>query len=405
MPVERYVIAAAGLLSLLVVMGTVLLLRRSRRPRVQRAKPGTITVAVVGFSGAGKTVLLGSSFTRLMSMDGAGVFVIGSDKQVARLFELQRETAGEGGRASWPAMTIEDGLEQWEFTVKVRTASSQVFDVLRIDYFDYPGHSFANLFRHPDDPQTVVVLQAFKSAHAVLGVIDGFKLRRFLDGIREEASEEDFEYQLRALLSSLTQLHRPVQLVLTKWDLLLDTYKLEKVVERLMEIEHFRRFAEFHIKHGVACRLIPVSAVGPGYAEHDGKAMVRHEGKRLDPRQVEMPLACALTPEDHVLIRESEAGDSALGRLVARLAASPFRLTVAFPFVSVGIGGGDASPPGDAQRGPGAGARPAVSWLYPRSHGKTASNYFANLTLKLDSEFRACRLDRYQRPRDRSATS
>ncbi|WP_433220674.1 hypothetical protein ACQP00_18480 [Dactylosporangium sp. CS-047395] len=247
------------------------------------------------------------------------------------------------------------------------------------------------------------MLRAFNSAHAVLGLIDGLKLRRFMDGVREEASEEDFEYQLRALLSSLTRLHRPVHLVVTKWDLL-NGYRLEKVIERLMEIEPFQRFADFHIDNGVPCRLIPVSAVGPGYADHDGTAMVRREGKLLEPLNVEMPLACALTPEDHVLIRESEAGDSALGRLVARLAASPFRLTVAFPFVSVGIGGAETSPSPDTQRG--TGAPSAVSWLYPRSHGKTASNYFANLTVALDrsTEFGACRLDRHKR-RDRSAAS
>jgi hypothetical protein len=331
-----------------------------------------------------------------MVPDGPGVFLTAPEDRTAELLALYDKMKGEAGSATWPERNKIGEFEFVPLTVKVRN-SSQVVDVARINYLDYAGESFANLFRRTDDAAATEILQAIRSAHGVLGVIDGLKLRRFIDGVRDDLPEEDFVFQIRAMMSSLMRLQRPVQLVLTKWDVLQVDYSLRQVLEHLMRIEPFRRFAEFHIENSIPCRLIPVSALGSDFVRVDGQSMVRLNGALLDPFQVEMPLACALTPLNHMVVRTHEAGNSPLRRLVVILAALPIRLTIAFPFVSIHLGGGEtAAPARDAAGGSPVPVRPAIAWLYPRSHGKAASDYFARLTTRLDDAFPECRIDRYR---------
>ena len=91
----------------------------------------------------------------------------------------------------------------------------------------------------------------------------------------------------------LSDHQKPVNLILTKWDILEDQYSFRQVVERLCQIKQFEKFVRAQAVPGI-CRLIPVSSVGPGFVHEEGNAMRKVVGKVINPVRVEVPVACAL---------------------------------------------------------------------------------------------------------------
>jgi hypothetical protein len=107
-----------------------------------------------------------------------------------------------------------------------------------------------------------------------------------------------------------------------------------------MAFDHFRSLAYFRSEQVV--RLIPVSAVGPGFAEISASGVVvKRPGAQLQPRNVDVPL-CAVVPD---LFRQVERNlddearrqiDSSL-RTMAKLRVSE-RLSAIASFLSRGPG-------------------------------------------------------------------
>lgn len=101
--------------------------------------------------------------------------------------------------------------------------------------------------------------------------------------------------------------NKPVNLILTKWDILEDHYTFRQVVERLLQINTFANFVGSQRVLGT-CRLIPVSSVGLGFVREDGDSMRKIPGKVINPVRVEVPVACAL-PD--ALVTQRRRPDSA----------------------------------------------------------------------------------------------
>jgi hypothetical protein len=94
----------------------------------------------------------------------------------------------------------------------------------------------------------------------------------------------------------------PIQFVLTKWDVVRDfgeprdaddQYRLDRVIEALMEFEHFSSLVHEHSSRQIV-RLIPVSAVGSGFAEIVDGAVSKRPGATVRPYNVEAPFSAVL---------------------------------------------------------------------------------------------------------------
>ncbi len=129
----------------------------------------------------------------------------------------------------------------------------------------------------------------FKDADILMAALDGLQVKRYM----ENRPLPEFHGDLLTLLGLLSNHHKAVNLILTKWDILEDHYTFRQVVERLFQIKKFADFVESQRSLGI-CRLIPVSSVGPGFVREDGNAMRKISGKVIDPVRVEVPIACAL---------------------------------------------------------------------------------------------------------------
>lgn len=78
--------------------------------------------------------------------------------------------------------------------VNVRSNMGSVVQVMRVEYLEYAGESLADAFSRPNGSNAVEVLATVKSADAVLGVIDGHKLRRCLENDDSAEPGQGFDY-------------------------------------------------------------------------------------------------------------------------------------------------------------------------------------------------------------------
>jgi hypothetical protein len=256
---------------------------------VQRKKsskePLELTLAVVGFESSGKTVYIGSMFHELRVPGPSGVFIDTSPENAGRLLSLFNTTADT--EKKFPDSTNKGELVEWPFTVKVKSA--EVTEVGKFSYLDFAGESLRDLYAASPNPETRRLYERFQGADILMAALDGFQVKRFL----ENRPLPGFQNDLGTLLSLLSNHHKPVNLILTKWDILEDYYTFRQVVERLLQINTFANFVGSQRVLGT-CRLIPVSSVGSGFVREVGDSMRKVPGKVINPVRVEVPIACAL---------------------------------------------------------------------------------------------------------------
>jgi hypothetical protein len=257
---------------------------RKRRRRVRETLD--LTLAVVGFEASGKTVFIGSMFNKLRVPDAGGVFLDTTPENAGELLALYNTTADTD--KEFPPSTSKGELIEWPFTVKAKSATS-VTDIGNFSYLDFAGESLRDLYTAPPNPETQRLHARFEGADILMATLDGLQVKRYM----ENRPSPRFRGDLGTLLQILSNHHKPVNLILTKWDILEDQYTFRQVVERLLQLDEFAAFVESQRIVGV-CRLIPVSSVGPGFVREDGNAMRKISGKVINPVRVEVPIACAL---------------------------------------------------------------------------------------------------------------
>jgi hypothetical protein len=268
------------LIILVAVAAWVIVRKRRAREALE------LTMAVVGFETSGKTVFAGSMFHMMRVPDASGVFLDTTPENAGKLLGLYATTADTDKK--FPSSTNKGELTEWPFTVKVKTAAA-VTDIGRFSYLDFAGESMRDLFTAAPNPETQRLYARFQSADIMMAVLDGLQIKRFL----ENRPLPRFYDDLGTLLSLLSNHQKPVNLILTKWDILEDHYTFRQVAERLLQIGMFANFVRSQRVLGT-CRLIPVSSVGPGFVREDGNTMRKIPGKVINPFRVEIPIACAL---------------------------------------------------------------------------------------------------------------
>jgi hypothetical protein len=261
--------------------------------------PPTFKVVALGLSGSGKTVLLASMFHHLNHVTtDHSYFLDATPEQRITLDTIYRISNTDQG---WPRGTRLSECTEYLFDCVAVDETNARHPVLRISYLDYAGElletaqeSGQGAFRQ--------LTEHIGSAHALLGVLDGYRILQLLRG--EETGRRHLEFEVQTMLGLLQSATAPVHVVISKWDLVRgfgepegadDQLRLQCVIDALMRFSHFRSLAFF--RPGQVVRLIPVSAVGPTFAEigADG-AVVKRPGAQLQPKNVDVPLS-AVVPD------------------------------------------------------------------------------------------------------------
>jgi hypothetical protein len=169
---------------------------------------------------------------------------------------------------------------------------------MQLGYLEYAGGLLTDA-QAPGATAQQDLLDRIESAHALLGIIDGYRIRQCLDGHPEGIMR--LQQSLTAMISLMMLASSPVTFVITKWDLLRDIdvdddARLRRVRKFLMSNQGFNDLVEAHSAHRVV-RLIPVSAVGPDFAELDPSGLVaKLPDGQMRPANVDVPLS-AVVPD------------------------------------------------------------------------------------------------------------
>jgi hypothetical protein len=260
----------------------------------------TFRVIALGISGTGKTVFLASMFRNLsFQAPGRSFFLETELEQRVALSKIYSAVADTS--QPWPTSTRVGQTREFLFDCVAFDEDHNKHQILQISYLDYAGELLEE-----EQQAGVTALSDLKtrvqSAHALLGMIDGYRLRQLI--LNESAGRSYLEYSLEPMLGILQSATCPVHLVITKWDLLRDfgeiaetddNDRLALVAQALMAYPHFSSLVS-HSPNRVV-RLIPVSAVGSTFVEIDksGQVVKRPDG-RVRATNVDVPL-CAVLPD------------------------------------------------------------------------------------------------------------
>ncbi len=285
--------------ALIIVVAVIVIWAWKRRKRSRESLE--LTLAVVGFEASGKTVYAGSMFNELRVPDAQGVFLDTTPERAGQLLALYNTTADPDKK--FPNSTNKGELIEWPFTVKVRSAAN-VTDIGKFCYLDFAGESLREVYAAAPNPETQRLYRRFADADILMAALDGLQVKRFM----ENRPLPRFYDDLGTLLALLSNHQKVANLILTKWDILEDSYTFRQVAERLFQINQFAGFVRAQQAIGV-CRLIPVSSVGPGFAREDGNAMRKVPGKVINPVRVDVPIASVL-PDALTTARQGKPGRS-----------------------------------------------------------------------------------------------
>ena len=250
----------------------------------------THNILVLGVSGTGKTLFLASMYEKLsVQKNEVGFFVQTPERERIILANTYREM--ESPSAEWPPATLE--TREWKFICSVHAGQTN-FPLLEFAYLDYGGGRLTLAI--PDGTEsTFSIDKAAEKADAILVLLDGLKILRHLEGTWETLSSP-LHNDLRYILPILQNLDsKPLHFVVTKWDLLQDKYTLRQVRDFLVQDERFAAIVEQQRTRESPTRLIPVSAVGKGFATLNAdNSMSKNQNVIPHPFQVEVPIACVL---------------------------------------------------------------------------------------------------------------
>jgi hypothetical protein len=291
-------IVAVVLAVALVILGAL----RSRRLRPAPSPVGadegvpTFRVVALGPRGSGKTLLLASMYHQMQTWSGRSYFLTAPFEQVVLL--NQWFTAVADTSLDWPSGTAVGSTRELTFTVRTRAASGALHEVMHLGYLEYAGGLLTDA-QAPGETGQADLLRRIESAHALLGIIDGYRIRQSLDGHPE--GHMRLQQSMTAMISLMMLSSSPITFVITKWDLLRDIdvdedARLRQVRKFLMSNQGFRDLVQAHSSHRVV-RLIPVSAVGPDFAELDAHGMVaKLPDEQMRPTNFDVPLS-AVVPD------------------------------------------------------------------------------------------------------------
>jgi hypothetical protein len=290
----------------LIAAGAVRVLRGRRRvttgtaaldeANAQEAAIPAFRVVALGPRGSGKTLLLSSMYHEMRLPGARGYFLAAPHPEMLQLSGWFNQVADFD--QDWPRGTLAGDTREFTFEVRTRAPSGTVHTVLKLGYLEYAGGVLTEP-RPPGEGFQEELLDRIRSADALFGIIDGFHLRQWIDGL--PPGRNRLQHSLTTMVSLMLTEPRPITFVITKWDLLRDIDadedgRLRMVRKLLMTNPDFRELVKVHTAHRVV-RLIPVSALGPVFAglDPDGRVQKLPDGE-MRPTNVDVPLS-AVVPD------------------------------------------------------------------------------------------------------------
>ncbi|WP_223265315.1 hypothetical protein [Nostoc sp. 'Peltigera membranacea cyanobiont' 210A] len=246
----------------------------------------TYTVIMLGPSGSGKTVFLASMYKNLSTQGEHGFFleVDGAEKR-KRLNNIYTQIAVD---EKWPKGTTYSEISEWTFTCRVQTENLPIYSACKFAYLDYAGGRLTDEMEEED----AAFESKLKEAETMLGLLDGQRLSALMRN--EKLGKLWAINDLPNMLHLMQNSNKPIHFVISKWDVVQGNFTLEQIRDRLLQIEEFRNLVKLRNKAGTPVRLIPVSAVGIGFAKLQPDGSMAKTGELPQPFHVEVPLACIL---------------------------------------------------------------------------------------------------------------
>ena len=244
-------------------------------------------ILVLGASGSGKTSFLASMYDKLsVQRPSIGFFVEFPENERKILVNKYREM--ENPTKEWPAGTKD--VDEWKITCSVH-AGDKNYPLLEFAYLDYAVGKLSEP-ESSNPSESFSIDKAAEDAEAILILLDCLKILHQLKGEQEKLSSP-LHNDLRFILPIVQKyISKPLHFVITKWDLLEGTYNLKQVRESLLEDERLSAIVAQRRTHHNPTRLIPVSAVGKGFATlSQDNTMVKNPKGVARPFQVEIPVA------------------------------------------------------------------------------------------------------------------
>lgn len=246
----------------------------------------TYTVIMLGPSGSGKTVFLSSMYKKLATQGDSGFFleIDGAEKR-KRLNNIYTQIAID---EKWPKGTKYSEVSEWAFTCRVQTENLPIYSACRFTYLDYAGGRLTDEMEEEDS----VFENKLKEADALLGLLDGQRLCALMRN--EKLGLVWAVNDLPNMLTVMQSIQKPIHFAISKWDIIQGNFTLEEIRNRLLQIDELKNLVKSREKSVVPVRLIPVSAVGMGFAKLQPDGSMTKTGVLPQPFQVEVPLACVL---------------------------------------------------------------------------------------------------------------
>jgi hypothetical protein len=246
------------------------------------------SIIMLGPSGSGKTVFLASLYKKLSTQSELGFFLqIDSAEKRKRLNNIYTQIAVD---EKWPTGTRYSEVSEWTFTCKVQAQDLSIYDACSFTYLDYAG---GRITEEADEEDGISKFgDRFEKADALLGLLDGQQLCALMR--KERLGTVWAVKDLRNMIDVMQGSQKPVHFIISKWDVVAQSYTLEQIRDRLLEIDEFQNLVRLRNNAGSPVRLIPISAVGKGFAIPQPDGSMKKTGEMPKPFQVEVPLACIL---------------------------------------------------------------------------------------------------------------
>src|SRR6266704_2233934 len=270
---------------------------------------GSFNIVALGPPASGKTVYI-AALHQVIGVDALapGISFTTTQTERARLQAVYDQVVNPG--MDWPTSTYSgDPMRETRFTCKVewtgtssrfsRTSRRYSYPVFDVTYVDYAGEWIPEA--HLADSALIDTFERrLREAHAILGIIDGMRLRQYLEG--DSAGRDFFHDRIRPVVEIMRSHTVPVHFVITKWDLL-GSYTLDEVRSRLLGSREtgFRELLEARtaaprwdrrpVGNG---RIIPISSVGDFASLQSGWQVIKVPGRKPSHVNVEVPLVAAV---------------------------------------------------------------------------------------------------------------
>jgi hypothetical protein len=246
---------------------------------------------VVGARGSGKTVLLASLFNQLtVPLDDNYFFAkLISEKQVSYLREIYRSI--QDPDQPWPPGTA----GSTDFVLRCYYSSPRAEEKLplfRFHYTDFRGDDL-----RMDSTAILDVREAISTAHTIVFLIDGVKILDAIEKIpiKGFSISDDLDWISEIVIDYI---FKPIQFVITKWDVIDKQYSLTEIRRFLLGHRKFSSVIGLQRKANKSTYLIPVSAIGNNFARYDPASrgsMVKRRHALMEPYNLDVTLALAFS--------------------------------------------------------------------------------------------------------------